>query len=316
MTEEYAFLLNKINMQGLSNIGSYQSELQERRILEIYESAEEIADRLLDMYDNISISEMLTLLSESLSLPSFTIHNFALKNNLFAIDKFRSSTVKFDKIIFSDLLMQILKSRGIDVCESSFLQVNKFEESFTYVKNPLSDEAYDVFCQAFKDPRLKYSASIKEAVDLVSNEVVNYALLPLEETGGERLHLASELIFKRDLKINSVTPVFGIDGSVDMKYALVSRGFTIPEINAEDDLYLEIRAVSDSVDLCELLFAAEYFGSSVYRINTLYFGTEANNEKYYSVVFKSNIGSFSGLLGYLTLFISPCTPVGIYKNLE
>ena len=75
MTEEYAFLLNKINMQGLSNIGSYQSELQERRILEIYESAEEIADRLLDMYDNISISEMLTLLSESLSLPSFTIHN-------------------------------------------------------------------------------------------------------------------------------------------------------------------------------------------------------------------------------------------------
>lgn len=316
MTEEYAFLLNKVNMQGLCTIGIRQSELQERRIIEIYEAAEEIADELLCQYDNIDVLEMLTLLSETLELPTLCIHNYALDDNRLAIKAFASFIDKYDKIIFSDIFLRILTEKGIAIGEENFLGVGRFDETFTYVKNPLADEAYDVFGEGFKDPRLKYSANLKEAAELVSSKAVNFALLPLEEAGGERLHPVSELIFKYDLKINSVTPVFGLDGSVDMKYALVSRGFVLPRINTEDDLYLEIRVPSDSVSLSELMSAAEYFDSSIYRINTLYFDIDVNTEGYYSIVFKSNSRSFSGLLGYLTLFISSYTPVGIYKNLE
>ena len=316
MTEEYSFVINNVNSRSLCDISTRQSELQERRIIELYEAAEDIANRLVNAYDDMGVFEMLTFLSDGLAMPMSSIHNDALDDNLSILRNHLSSVGSLDKAVFTGLLLDRLKEKEIAVTEADFLSVTKFAESFTYVKNSLSDEAYDVFCETFKDPRLKYSKNLNEAAELVANEVVNYALLPLEEAGGERLHRTSQLIFKHDLKINSVTPVFGMDGSSDMKYALVSRGFSVPRVDKDDDLYLEVRASCATVSLSELLAAAEYFDCSVYRINTLCFNSDMNKEDYYSIVFKSNDKNFCGLLGYLTLFISSCTFVGMYKNLE
>ena len=102
-----------------------------------------------------------------------------------------------------------------------------------------------------------------------------------------------------------------------MKYALVSRGFTVPKRHKDDDGYLEIRLGADSdFALAEVLDAARYFGMSVYRVNTVTFDTEGESETYFSVVIRDSGNSFAGLLTYLTLFIRDFVPVGIYKNLE
>ena len=125
------------------------------------------------------------------------------------------------------------------------------------------------------------------------------------------------MLFKYDLKIASVTPVFGFDGSADVKYALVSKHFKIPNVAVDDDRYLEIRLRADgSISLSSLFFAAEMLGASVYRINTVQFDSEEGEFSYYTIVFKDEGSDFSELLIFLTLFAGYYTAIGIYKNLE
>ena len=188
-------------------------------------------------------------------------------------------------------------------------------ETFAYVRNSFSDEAYDVFSQDFIDPTVRYYKTFRDCARAVTAGDLTYCLLPLEEKGGVRLHTVSEIIFRNDFKINSVTPVFGQDGNADMKYALVSRGFTVPERNEDDDFYLEIRLGADS-PLSEVLSAVDSFGMSIYRINTVTFDTEGEAETYFTVVIKDGVGSFAPILTYLALFLRDFVPVGIYKNLE
>lgn len=315
MTEEFDFSFNQVNVRNISSIGQKMAELEERRILELYELASEIADSLLHFRGEMNVCDMLTLLSEDLHFQKGDVHQFALNVNLQRLNSFLSELSIRDRILFTDLLVERLRFLEIEVNTAVFLPENDSPEIFTYVKNSLSDEAYDVFSEDFFDPKLKYSLSLKEAAALAAEGSVTYALLPLEEAGGERLHTASELIFRQDLKINRVTPVFGLDGSVDMKFALVSKGFTVPKIEKDDDVYFEIR-VSISSSISEILLAAENFAASVYRINTLSFNTDGEDESFYSIVFKSNTGNFTELIAYLTLFIDSYTPVGVYKNLE
>ena len=117
-----------------------------------------------------------------------------------------------------------------------------------------------------------------------------------------------------DLKINSVTPVFGPDGTADIKYALVSGSFTVPDRRYTDDRYLEVRiGISSSADL---FFAVEYFGMSIYRVNTFTIDNEGESESYVCAVIKEGKTEFTPLLTYLTLFTEDVVPVGIYKNLE
>lgn len=315
MTEEFDFSFNQVNVRNISSIGQKMAELEEQRILELYELASEIADSLLHFRGEMNVCDMLTLLSEDLHFQKGDVHQFALNVNLQRLNSFLSALSIRDRILFTDLLVERLRFLEIEVNTAVFLPENDSPEIFTYVKNSLSDEAYDVFSEDFFDPKLKYSLSLKEAAALAAEGSVTYALLPLEEAGGERLHTASELIFRQDLKINRVTPVFGLDGSVDMKFALVSKGFTVPKIEKDDDVYFEIR-VSISSSISEILLAAENFAASVYRINTLSFNTDGEDESFYSIVFKSNTGNFTELIAYLTLFIDSYTPVGVYKNLE
>ena len=133
-----------------------------------------------------------------------------------------------------------------------------------------------------------------------------------------RRRYLSEIIYRNDFKINSVTPVFGPDGNADMKYALVSKNFTVPMKQAGDDRYLEIRigTSGNGISLSELLVAIEYFSMSVYRINTSVFNADTAPEVNYSVVIRDGEAGFVRLLTYLTLFSEDFVPIGIYKNLE
>jgi hypothetical protein len=318
MIKDENFVLNSVTNENLASLTERQSVLEEQRICEIYELADEGCAYATEMLSSgYGIYEVLSLLSENFLTEAPKQHKYALDENKNRLVSYLKSLSVYDKIVFSEFLERKLGDRGFPVSESDFLPSLEREATFTYVKNSLADEAYDVFSQDFSGPRIKYSASLQEAAKAVSRGECAYALLPLEERGGVRLSSASSLIFYEDLKINSVTPVFGFDGVADMKYALVSSSFSVPTVCQDDDRYLEILLRKDlSFSLSELLVAVDELGASVYRVNTISFRTDDGEAPYYSLVIKDEGKAFTSLLIYLTLFSGTFTPVGIYKNLE
>ncbi len=317
MSEEVIFSPSRVNISNISELTEKQTRLEERRLCELAELARMAAELTKELVSSgMNILEVLSLLSDSPYSPAFPIHSDVLTDNRDRISNYIRALNILDKAMFCDLYRERLFELGISVTEDDFLPRSPSGEKFVYVKNVYADEAYDVFSQDFSDPRVRYAESFKDALRLVVEGEVTYSLLPLEERGG-RLPTISQLIFSGDLKINSVTPVFGFDGSADMKYALVSKGFTVPSVHADDDRYLEIRVAQEpGVNISELILAAENYGDALYRINTVFFDTEEGRIQYYSLIFKDVGKDFSSLLTFLTLFITAYVPVGIYKNLE
>ena len=318
MNRDGIFVFNDITADNINKISRKQSRMAEQRICEISDLAYDAAMLTSEMIsEGYGIYEILSIISDGFSLPEFEANEFSLNENLKRLSAYFELISEYDKIVFTELFADMIAKLGILISEEDFLPTSSAGETFTYVRNSLADEAYDVFSQFFSDPRVRYSSSLAEAAKAVSSSDVDFALLPLEEKGGARLASVAELLFKEDLKIYSVTPVFGFEGLADMKYALVSKHFCIHDVEEDDDRYLEIRLRADSsILLSELLSAASAFGASLYRVNTISFETDDGNSQYYSVVFRDDGKDFSLLLIYLTLFSGAYTPIGLYKNLE
>lgn len=318
MSGEYFIAPNSNIVSNISVLSREQSVLEERRICELYEMVSDALNKVFKLSgDGIDVYELLSLLSDSTLINDGCIHTNCLSNNSLRLSNYQRVLSVIDKAVLCELIYSKLHELNRTVTEVDFLPRADMPETFVYVKNPLADEAYDVFSQDFNDPRIKYSENFKSAIRSVLDGDATYCLLPFEERGGSRLHTIDELIFKSDLKINSVTPVFGFDGSADMKYALVSKNVSVPPRRKEDDRYLEIRIPScDGVSLGELLSVAEFYKMGVYRVSTVSFDTNDGILPYYSVVLRDDGQDFTVLLIYLTLFTSSYTPVGVYKNLE
>ena len=317
MENDGVFAPSEVSISNLSTLSSNQSRLEEQRICELYEIAAEAVDNAREMLElGYGIYEILSVLSELFS-DAECVHTECLDFNLQRLRSYASFLGAYDKAVFSEIFLEEADKAGLTITENDFLRVYQGNGTFTYVKNPLADEAYDVFVLDFPEARLKYSKNLTEAARAVSSGEVEYCLLPLEERGGARLPSVCELLFREDLRINSVTPVFGFDGVADVKYALVSKHFISHEVRSDDDRYLEIRLRTDSsIPLPELLLASSALGASIYRVNTISFDTQDGQVQHYSVVFKDEGKDFSALLIFLTLFAGNYTAVGIYKNLE
>ena len=318
MINDSFLFCNDITTANINSVFKEQSLLEERRVCEFSEVAGAAARYALSMLsDGYGIYEVLSLVSEELSDAFSKLHVSSELSADFDVSAYFKMVSSKDKVLFTKLFFEYLNSYGVLLSEENFLQTSSGNETFIYVKNALADEAFDVFSQDFLNPRLAYAPSLVESARAVSLGEAEYALLPFEERGGARLSTVAEILFKNDLKINSVTPVFGFEGNADMKYALVSKHFSVPDVQTDDDRYLEIRLRSDSLSpLHELFSAADIFGSSLYRVNTISFATDDGIVPYFSVVFKDEGRDFSLLLTYLTLFYGGYTPIGLYKNLE
>ena len=228
MAEDMIFSVHDAVVSNLDRLAGEYSTLSEQRLLELNDVAHPMAQTSVQLLDDgLDAYEMLSVLSESLTFGDYPVSDDASEDNVRLVARELHSLSRSDRTLFTELYVGELKALGRELSERDFLPSFIGDESFTYVRNSLSDEAYDVFSQDFDDPKIKYSPSLKDCARAVSTGEVTYCLLPLEERGGVRLHTVSELIFRNDFKINSVIPVFGQDGNADMKYALVSRGFTL-----------------------------------------------------------------------------------------
>ncbi len=291
------------NIVNLKSLSRDKQLLDERRACELHEIASELVRMTLELLDmGMGVCEVLSLLSESNVIPEPQGGG--------------ENDSDSDKAIFCSFVCELLKAHGTMLSENMFLPTQEMPETFTYVKNTFADEAYDIFSQDFADPRVVYSKSFKDALTLVSDGAASYCLLPIEERG-IRLSTVSELLFKGDFKIASVTPILGFDGLADVKYAMISRSFASLAFEADDDRYLELRLPKElQVPLSEILSVAEKYGLKLYKLNTMRFDTEAGARDYFSVIFESAGTDFTCMLIYLTLFVDEFVAVGVYKNIE
>ncbi len=316
MPEELNFTVDSALISNLDKLSSEQSITTEQRLLELSDIAHSMASAAsVLLRDGLSHTDILAFLSDGITLGEYPISSLNTNVNADTVRKYLSHISLLDMALLSELYVFALEKMGIGICEADFLPTYELPETFTYVRNSLSDEAYDVFSSAFRDPRVRYSQSFKECASMVSEGTVSYCLLPLEERGGVRLPTISELILKNDFKINSVTPVFGPDANADMKYALVSDSFTVHPRKDGDDRYLELRLAQDTNgSLPTVLGVLDYFGLSVYRVNTL--ASVQDDSAYFTLVIRDCGREFTSLLVYLTLSRADYTSVGMYKNLE
>lgn len=318
MNIDGTFIENEVTAENLSELSAQESLLFERRICELsylaYEAGELVCEMLRSGY---GIYEALSVVSDGIGSSVDRLHDSHLEENYSRLVTHLRFVRASDKVVFSELLLEEINKRTLKPEERDFLIQSTGNGVVAYVKNPLADEAYDVFSQELQDPRLRYYNTLSDAVRSVSLGECQFALLPLEEKGGARLASVLELLFKEDLKINSVTPVFGFEGDADMKYALVSKHFSVPSLESGDDRYLEIRLRADaSIPLSELFLASDALNVKIYRVNSISFDTDDGQAPFYSIVFRAEGGDFSGLLLYLTLFSGAYTTIGLYKNLE
>ena len=318
MQREELFVPDSVNIENVDALSREQSMIFEKKICEISEIIDDAARLVKELSGSgFGIYELLGFLSDGLQISPASPHENAMQKNSEILKSYLLSLMSYDKAVFSALFTEKLRNIGIGVNESEFLPEGDGKFSVIYVKNRLADEAFDVFSESIEDATVSYAETLRAAAEAVSEGKKDFAILPLEEKGGARLAGLAALLFRYDLKIASVTPVFGFDGMADVKYALVSKKFKIPDIALDDDRYLEIRLRADgAISLSELFSAAEMLGSSVYRINTVMFESEDGQQPFYTIVFKAGKNDFSTLLVFLTLFAGSYTAIGIYKNLE
>ncbi|MBO5879986.1 MAG: hypothetical protein J6Q68_05495 [Clostridia bacterium] len=318
MLKENFFEPNRITAENLCELSFEQAISFEKRICEISELCDSMAKSALILSEQgLDIYEILGLLSDNLTVDSSDAPAYALEENVERVKKYLSTISAYDKALISHILTQKMNARALSVSEADFLTEGEGNKNITYVKNRLADEAYDIFSDLISDATVSYTDSFRNAAKAVSEGKSEYCLLPLEEKGGARLATVASILFAYDLKIAMVTPVFGYDGSADVKYALVASHFNIPKYENDDDRYLEIRIKADSqLSISSLFAASELLGASLYRINTVTFNTDDGEESYFTLVFRGEESDFSSLLVFLTLFVREYSAVGIYKNIE
>ncbi len=318
MNIDGAFYPDGVTASNMSDISVAQARLSEERICEIAELARSAAEFAVGMLsEGYSVYEILSLISDGVLSLECGVHDELHPINKRRIEYAVTFNSLLDRAVFSDIFTECMRHEGIGFGERMFLNDAHDGESVVYVRNAFSDEAFDVFSQELTSATVSYARTLSDAAHAVASGDAAYCLLPLEERGGARLFATSELLFRDDLKIAGVTPVFGFDGNADIKYAMVSKHFYVPDVCSGDDRYLEIRLNADSsLNISELLLAANILGASVYRVNSVTFTTEDGLSPHWSIVFRDDGHDFSPLLSFLTLFSGAYTPIGIYKNLE
>ena len=311
--------LSLITLSNLSEIRQRAAGAEESAISELAELAYIASLAAFDMIeDGAGVLDVLSYFSESLA-SSFAESDRipdAIPENIGRIKNLLSTLSELDKVIFTELFLEKIKALGIFVDESVLLEGAEPDETVTYVKSALADEAYDVFSQSMKYPRVAYSADLKQACLAVREDKAGYCILPVFEKGSSRIPGISALLFSSDLKLVSVSPVFGMTGDADVVYGLASRGFSIPRVNPGDDRYFEILLPKDASRLFGIFLAAKAMKTEIYGISSQSFDTEEGRADYYSITLKRVGVDFSDFIAYLILFMPDFLPTGLYLNFE
>ena len=305
-----AFFVHSVIKENLDDLSVSLAREAQLRLCEWASVAETAADAFASwMADGLNTVEAIAELSSVIGEGDLPFGSSAGTAPAFAR--------AYERVHLCRTLVDFLAARGCVLTEDDFLPPDAPSPVVAYMRNPYADEAYDVFAEEIADLTLRYVSSFDEGVRLLLAGEVGYCLLPLEESGGLRLSTVERLLHRYDLRIGRVTPVFGPDGTADLRYALVCRSASAAPYSTEDDRYLELRLpLSEESVLSDICVLSEAFGLSLYRMQTVSFGEGEGKDSYLCAVLCGTGANFAAVLLYLSVFCRRATVVGLYCNLE
>lgn len=189
-------------------------------------------------------------------------------------------------------------------------------DTVVYLKNPLADIAYNVFSKHLSDPRSRYEETFAEVCEEIYYSRAPYCILPIDNSDEGRMAGFSNMIRKYELKIVLTCNVESSNGRIT-KFALLQRELRGIECKKgiSDGKYLEIGFnFGERQRLAEVLQAAEFFGFSMNRVDSLpiYY---SEKEYYYNVVFQGK-GQLERFLSWLDLEVPRYEIIGIYTHIK
>ena len=189
-------------------------------------------------------------------------------------------------------------------------------DTVVYLKNSLSDIAYNKFSLLLKDARVSYEESFTAVCEEIYYGRAPYCILPIETSEDGRLSGFGNMIRKYELKIVLSCTVESANGKMT-KFALLKRDVGVIECPQKmyDGEYLEININSgEENSLMKVLSAADYFGYSLNKIDSIpiYY---SEKDYYFDVVFKGN-GDLDKFLLWLELEMPGYEIIGIYKHIK
>lgn len=177
-----------------------------------------------------------------------------------AYDTFSSvSGGSFDLVIFARLCKEILSCRNKQNNESDLILKNT-----VYLRNPLTDRAYEAFNQRFPGLRAIYSHDFKSSCEDVYYDRADSCILPLESSQEGLLMPFRAMLIKYELKVAAVTKIMSSEESLK-SFALVT-GVTVDSHG--DVLEVYVPGLKPN-EFSKLLEASAVIGSEVLRINTV-----------------------------------------------
>ena len=156
MFEDVNFSVRDEVISNLNGLSRDYSIISEQRLLELYDIAIPMANASIAlMKDGLEGYELISVLSDELRFGDYVLSDISTKELSPILTKNLTSLARTDRAVLTEIYLRELEKSGYLIDESDFLPASSLPETFTYVRNSFSDEAYDVFSQDFSDPRVE-----------------------------------------------------------------------------------------------------------------------------------------------------------------
>lgn len=164
------------------------------------------------------------------------------------------------------ILCRAVAERAGDLREHIPLAPAKRRCKLSYVKNPLSDLAYDSFSLFFDKTAVSYADDFVSALEDVYHSISDYAVLPVYSEKGGRLKSFCDLADKYELKKVLTCRVYSNTEDAETEFALFSKSCERFSGNRRKEVFFEFSLPDE-----DILKAVTYISHSqgqISRINT------------------------------------------------
>lgn len=182
----------------------------------------------------------------------------------------------------------------------------KNDVTLVYVKNALSDIAFEKFSASFNKAQVYYAADFEEALEDVYYSKADYAILPIASSKNGRILHFSELALRYEMKtVLSCTVHSNTDGS-DNTFILAAKNIEFLFGSNEENIRFEFLLNDPANNLTSILCAASHYGCG-------YITSYASPENNFALIeLDISQGQTDALCLYLFLEFSRHIPIGIY----
>lgn len=158
---------------------------------------------------------------------------------------------------------EIMELNGLEGAETFIDDYPSGNETVSYVRNPLSNEAFSYFSKKMSEPKVSYCENFARVCNEVRNGKSGFCITPFETSSEGRYVGFASTAIRNGLKINRICRVTaGNDGYT--VFALASPCLTVPD---GEDCVAEIRILNNRFG--EVIEAARICGMKTVYLQSL-----------------------------------------------